>query len=98
MKDCSLDRFDVYRVAKEALGEAVRHRAAFSRLPGELRPQMERALVSTVLNVAEGAGRRTRGDQRRHVGIARGSAVEAAACLDCAALLGADARAVDAVA
>jgi four helix bundle protein len=52
-------------------------------------PQLERALVSVVLNIAEGAGRWTNGDQRRHYQIACGSATEAAACVEIAAMFGA---------
>jgi four helix bundle protein len=54
--------------------------------PGELRSQLERALVSTVANIAEGAGRATRADRRRHYAIARGSANEAGAALAIAEL------------
>jgi len=47
-----------------------------------LRDQLERASLSIVLNIAEGAGRRSRPDKSRFYGIARGSANECAAILD----------------
>ena len=47
-----------------------------------LRDQLERASLSTVLNLAEGAGRRSRRDKGRFYTIARGSAMESAALID----------------
>ena len=47
-----------------------------------LRDQLERASLSVVLNVAEGAGRSSPADKRRFYEIARGSATESAAILD----------------
>ena len=46
------------------------------------RDQLERASTSVVLNIAEGNGKRQRRDRCRYLDIARGSAVECAACLD----------------
>ncbi|HZS37890.1 MAG TPA: four helix bundle protein [Polyangia bacterium] len=84
----SFQRLDVYRVAKEALAISIEHRGCWRRLPGELGPQLERAMASVVLNIAEGAGRWSAADQRRHYQIACGSANEVGACLDLAALYG----------
>ena len=47
-----------------------------------LRDQLERSSLSAVLNISEGAGRRSRKDKRRHYAIARGSAMESAAAVD----------------
>jgi len=87
-KRFSFERLEVYQVARQVLASVLRDRARFRGMPGELAPQLERALVSVVLNIAEGAGRFTHADQRRHYQIACGSATEAAACLDIAGLHG----------
>lgn len=54
------------------------------RLPSKLsaRDQLDRASTSIVLNIAEGNGKRSHPDRCRYLDIARGSAVECAACLD----------------
>ncbi len=44
--------------------------------------QLDRASTSIVLNIAEGNGKRSYKDRSRFFDIARGSAVEHAACLD----------------
>jgi len=44
--------------------------------------QLERASISVPLNIAEGNGKFTSRDKCRYFDIARGSALESAACLD----------------
>ena len=44
--------------------------------------QLERASTSIALNIAEGNGKHTSADRCRYFDIARGSALECAACLD----------------
>jgi four helix bundle protein len=73
------ERLDVYQLALDF------QRVANSlplRTQGTLRNQLERASVSIVLNIAEGAGRRSPQDKCRFYSIARGSATECAAILD----------------
>jgi four helix bundle protein len=89
MTNISFRKLEVYRVAKEALQLTLANRGNWRGLPGEMGPQLERALVSVVLNIAEGAGRWSAADQRRHYQIACGSATEAAACVEIAAMYGA---------
>lgn len=76
------ERLDVYRLAVEL------HRSALAIVPRRgarvLRSQVERAALGVVLNIAEGAGRRSRPDKQRFYEIARGSATEVAAILDIA--------------
>ena len=80
---------EAYRVAREALALVVPLRGRLRGLPGEVGSQLERALVSMVANVAEGAGRSTKVDRARCYAIARGSANEAGALVEIAVLYGA---------
>jgi len=83
------ERLDAYQVARQLLGLVAQHRHALRGLPGEAGPQLERAVVRVVLNIAEAAGRGSPRDRARVFGIARGEACEAAAALEVATLLGA---------
>ena len=77
------EKLDCYHVALEFQALAA------GLLPGServLRDQLERASVSIVLCIAEGAGRRSRRDKARFYTMARGSAMECAAVLDLVAL------------
>jgi dUTP pyrophosphatase len=49
---------------------------------GSLRNQLERAASNITLNIAEGNGKSSKNDRTRFLEIARGSALECAACLD----------------
>ena len=55
-----------------------------SEIPAKVsaRDQLDRASTSVVLNLVEGNGKRSRTDRCRYLDIARGSALECAACLD----------------
>ena len=77
------ERLDVCRVALAAHAQATTILAGEHRI---LRDQLERASLSVILNTAEGAGRRSRTDKRRHYAIARGSAMECAAAVDVVAI------------
>ena len=74
------ERLEVYAVCLEL------HAGVCEILPGRgvriVRDQLERASLSIVTNVAEGAGKRSGPDKRRFYEIARGSATETAALLD----------------
>ena len=74
------EKLDCYRLAVEfqtLAAPLLRHRGTSS-----LRDQLDRASVSIVLNIAEGAGRFSPADKARFYGIARGSATECAAIMD----------------
>src|SRR5271166_6288226 len=73
-----------FGVAKDLL---VAVRAAQIR-DAKLRDEATRAAKGACLNCAEGAGRVTRPDKARAFTIARGEAVEAAAAVEIAALMG----------
>ena len=73
------ERLTVYHVALELQAMTPLLVPAHQRV---LHDQLERASLSAVLNIAEGAGRHSRRDKRRHYAIARGSAMETAAAID----------------
>ena len=73
------ERLDVYRVALELQVAAA---AVDLQCDAVLRDQLRRASLSVALNVAEGAGQRSKPQKRRFYGIARGSAMECAAIFD----------------
>jgi len=84
-------RLHAYAVARDML-LAVRD----ARIrDAKLRDEALRAAKGVCLNCAEGAGRVTRADKARAFTVARGEAVEVAAAVEIAALMG-DARAEDA--
>jgi four helix bundle protein len=73
------EKLDVYHVALELQAMTPLLVPSHQRV---LHDQLDRASLSAVLNLAEGAGRHSRRDKRRHYAIARGSAMEAAAAID----------------
>jgi four helix bundle protein len=83
------ERLDCYRLSHEVVAFLAAHRAQLRGLPGEAGPQLERAAVRTLLNIAEAAGRQAPRDRARVFAIARGEACEAAAALGVATLYGA---------
>src|SRR5262245_50982868 len=85
----TFEGLDAYRVASEALRLAVCKREALRGMPGDLRNQLERALVSVVANIAESSGRESMPDRRRHLAIARGSSNEAGSLVEIAHMVGA---------
>ena len=72
------------RAYQEALRFAAWVGPVVDALPQKLaaRDQLDRASTSVVLNTAEGNGKRSHPDRCRFFDIARGSALECAACLD----------------
>src|SRR5258706_14547893 len=85
----SFEGLDVYRVAVEALRLWVSKREALRGLPGDLRNQGERALISVVANIAESSGRESVAERRRHLAIARGESNEAGSLVEIAHMIGA---------
>jgi len=79
-------RFDheKLRVYQEALRFGAFADAVLTELPAKLaaRDQLDRASTSILLNIAEGNGKRSKVDRCRYLDIARGDALECAACLD----------------
>jgi len=73
------ERLQVYGVALEFQSVAS---ALALRTDAVVRDQLRRASLSCVLNIAEGAGRRSSAQKRHFYSIARGSAMECAAIID----------------
>jgi len=78
-------RLDCYRVALDFCTFASR---LIPRGHRELRNQLTRASLSIPLNTAEGVGRFSNAEKARFFAIARGSAMECVAIVDCARSLG----------
>lgn len=78
----SFQKLDVYQRAIQFLVLALEIIEHLPKGHADLGGQLRASAQSTVANIAEGAGRRTRADAGRHYFIARGSAMESAAHLD----------------
>jgi four helix bundle protein len=76
------ERLDVYQLALEFFDLADDTIEHLPRGRGHLADQLIRASLSIVNNIAEGAGKYSRGDKRRYYLAAMGSATESAAMLD----------------
>ena len=84
----SFQKLDVYQRAIQFLVVALEVIARLPKGNGELAKQLRAAAQSTVANIAEGAGRRTRADAGHPYFMARGSAMECAAHLDVMTAMG----------
>lgn len=76
------ERLDVYKVSIEFLAIAT---DILEKLPTGstvISSQLDRASLSIILNIAEGAGKPTLADKRRFFAIAKGSAMECGAIFD----------------
>lgn len=78
---------DVYKCALEFLKTVQPLLQAMGRGEGDLKDQFRRASISIPLNIAEGSGKVSPSDRARFFAIARGSAMECAAILDCVEIL-----------
>lgn len=76
------ERLDVYHLALDFLVFANEVIEKLPRGRSHVADQLTRASTSIVLNLAEGAGKHSKGDKRRYYLTARGSATESAALLD----------------
>ena len=81
------ERLDVYRVARDFIVLADDTIAQLPRGRSHLADQLHRAATSIVLNIAEGAGKFSKPDQRRYSLSAAGSTTECAALFDVFQLL-----------
>jgi four helix bundle protein len=76
------EKLDVYRVSIDFLSSAERIVGTLPRGRAYLADQLQRAALSIVLNIAEGAGKFSPADKASFYARARGSATECAVVLD----------------
>jgi four helix bundle protein len=76
------ERLEVYQVALDFFDLADEVIEQLPRGRGHLADQLTRASLSIVNNIAEGAGKFSKGDKRRYYLSAMGSSTESAAMLD----------------
>lgn len=81
------EKLDVYQCAKAFLGLAKGIVRQVPRGYADLADQLRRASVSISNNIAEGTGKTSPDDRKRIYAIARGSALECGAILDCLTIL-----------
>lgn len=84
----SFEKLDVYQCSIEFLSIVVIVTNNFPRGHSSLNDQIKRAGMSIPLNIAEGAGKRTKPDCQKYFDIARGSAMECGAAMDVCKTLG----------
>ena len=77
------EKLDAYRLAIDFVAwiGSILDEMPRTRRPNVLR-HIDEASTSVALNIAEGNGKRSTADRIRYLEIARGSALECAACLD----------------
>lgn len=88
MQRLSHERLEVYQKAVEFFAVAAKLLDSLPKGQRTLADQLRRASLSTLLNIAEVAGKPSPAEGRHHFAIARGSALECAAALDAIRLLG----------
>ena len=76
------ERLDVYKTSLKFVVLSTKIIASFPKGRSQLADQLNRASLSIVLNVAEGAGEYSKPDKARFYRMAKRSATECAACLD----------------
>jgi four helix bundle protein len=87
MQQLSHEKLDVYQKAIKFLAIVTRLLESIPKGNQTISDQLKRASISTVLNIAEGAGHPYESKRRNHYAIARGSALECGACLDTCKIL-----------
>ncbi len=88
MRQLSHERLEVYQKAVEFFAVSAKLLDGLPKGHRTLADQLKRASLSTLLNIAEAAGKPSPAEGRHHFAIARGSALECAAALDAVRLLG----------
>lgn len=81
------EKMEVYQLAVEFIAKGNEIVESLPRGRGYLADQLQRAALSIVLNIAEGAGKYSRADKAVFYARARASATESAAVLDVCVVL-----------
>ncbi len=76
-------KLDVYKCSIEFLTLTIEIESDLQSGNSALKDQLKRAALSIPLNIAESSGKTTTRDRAEYLAIARGSAMESGACLDC---------------
>lgn len=79
----NFQKLDVYRCSIEFLSLSTKIQGQLGKGESEIRDQLRRAALSIPLNIAEASGKVGINDRARFFAIARGSAMECGAILDC---------------
>jgi len=87
MRQLSHEKLEVYQKAIEFLALAMQLLESLPKGHSLLVDQLKRASISSVLNIAEGAGHPSHTKRQYHYAIARGSALECGAALDICVVL-----------
>lgn len=87
MEEFGYEKLDVYQCSMEFLGQVYILLDNLPRGYAHLRDQLRRSSLSIPLNIAEGSGKSTQSERMRFYEIARASALECSAILNCCIIL-----------
>lgn len=87
MEEFGYEKLDVYQCAMEFLAAAILLNDKLPKGFAHLGDQLKRASLSVPLNIAEGSGKSSPQERRRFFEIARSSALECSAIINCARTL-----------
>ena len=87
MENFGYEKLDVYRCAMEFIATAAMLHDQLPKGFAHLGDQLRRASLSVPLNIAEGSGKSSLQERRRFFEIARSSALECSAIINCASAL-----------
>ena len=76
------EKLEVYVKARELNREVLKLLRECRGIDSYLRDQLRRAIISVVINIAEGSGKFSKADKRNFYTIARGSVYEAVSLLE----------------
>jgi four helix bundle protein len=83
MEEFNYEKLDVYRCTMEFLASAYAHADKLPKGYANLSDQLRRSALSIPLNIAEGSAKSSPAERMRFYEIARASALESSAVLNC---------------